>query len=68
MICPFCGNIKTSVVATIKGLKNRRFRRCNKCNKTFETSEKVLIKPLEFEYLNTEYKEFIEEKKEIEDE
>ncbi|AIR80154.1 TPA: hypothetical protein RPW15_001864 [Campylobacter fetus subsp. venerealis] len=67
MICPFCSNVKTSVVATIKGLENRRFRRCNKCNKTFETSEKVLIKPLDFDYLNNEYKEFVEEEKDKND-
>ncbi len=67
MICPFCSNVKTSVVATIKGLENRHFRRCNKCNKTFETSEKVLIKPLDFDYLNNEYKEFVEEEKDKND-
>ncbi|RAZ58762.1 hypothetical protein [Campylobacter hyointestinalis] len=67
MICPFCGKT-TKVVATIKGLENRRFRRCNACNKTFETKEKVLIKPLDFKYLEEEYKEFIDEQKESGDE
>lgn len=67
MICPFCGKT-TKVVATIKGLENRRFRRCSACNKTFETKEKVLIKPLDFKYLNGEYKEFIYEQKESGDE
>ncbi|MFW5606100.1 MAG: hypothetical protein ACOCMY_00060 [Campylobacter hyointestinalis] len=67
MICPFCGKT-TKVVATIKGLENRRFRRCNACNKTFETKEKVLIKPLDFKYLEEEYKEFIDEQKEGGDE
>ncbi|WP_419249856.1 NrdR family transcriptional regulator [Campylobacter fetus] len=68
MICPFCASSKTSVVATIKGLENRRFRRCNACNKTFETKEKVLIKPLDFGYLNGEYKEYIDEEKKIKNE
>ncbi|HDX6330667.1 hypothetical protein [Campylobacter fetus] len=67
MMCPFCGKT-TKVVATIKGLENRRFRRCNACNKTFETKEKVLIKPLDFKYLEDEYKEFIDVQKESGDE
>lgn len=67
MICPFCGKT-TKVVATIKGLENRCFRRCSACNKTFETKEKVLIKPFDFKYLNGEYKEFVDEQKESGDE
>lgn len=67
MMCPFCGKT-TKVVATIKGLENRRFRRCSACNKTFETKEKVLIKPFDFKYLEEEYKEFIDEQKESGDE
>lgn len=61
MICPFCANNQTSVIATIKGLENRRFRRCNACNKTFETSERILAKYLEAKYLITEFKEHIDE-------
>ncbi len=61
MICPFCANNQTSVIATIKGLENRRFRLCNACNKTFETSERILAKYLEAKYLITEFKEYIDE-------
>ncbi|WP_035171400.1 hypothetical protein, partial [Campylobacter fetus] len=56
MICPFCANDKTRVVATIKGLENRRFRYCFKCKKTFETNETVLIKERDWQELK-EYKE-----------
>lgn len=61
MICPFCANNQTSVIATIKGLENRRFRRCNACNKTFETNERILAKYLEAKYLISEFKEHIDE-------
>ncbi|ARR00302.1 hypothetical protein [Campylobacter porcelli] len=61
MICPFCANGKTSVIATIKGLENRRFRRCNACHRTFETNERVLAKHLEAKYLVSEFKEYIDE-------
>ena len=61
MICPFCANNQTNVIATIKGLENRRFRRCNACNKTFETNERILAKYLEAKYLVSEFKEYIDE-------
>ncbi|AIR80386.1 TPA: hypothetical protein RPW15_001915 [Campylobacter fetus subsp. venerealis] len=60
MICPFCANDKTRVVATIKGLENRRFRYCFKCKKTFETNETVLIKERDWQELK-EYKEEIKD-------
>ena len=31
MICPYCANEKTIVMATVKGLANERFRKCPKC-------------------------------------
>lgn len=42
MICPYCMNEKTEVVATIKGLKNERWRKCKRCNRTFPTVEAVM--------------------------
>ena len=62
MICPFCSKT-TKVVAVIKGLENRRFRRCCTCKKTFETREKVYIRPLDFDYLNSEYSEYVDKEK-----
>lgn len=44
MICPYCANDKSRVVATIKSFTNERFRKCLKCGKSFRTIEKVKIK------------------------
>lgn len=44
MICPYCANEKTIVMATVKGLANERFRKCPKCGRTFCTIEVVKAK------------------------
>ena len=41
MFCPYCGNEKTRVGATVKGLETVRFRRCDKCGNTWTTVESV---------------------------
>nr|DAN26697.1 MAG TPA: transcriptional regulator NrdR [Caudoviricetes sp.] len=48
VFCPYCGNEKTRVGATVKGLETVRFRKCAKCGRTWTTIE--TIKPND-EYL-----------------
>lgn len=57
MICPFCANEKTIVMATVKGLANERFRKCPKCGRTFSTIEVVKAKDEEL----IEYKKIEDE-------
>lgn len=40
MLCPRCGNDKTRVEKTIKGMYNQRWRVCPKCHYTWLTEEK----------------------------
>lgn len=44
MICPYCANEKTNVIATVKGLVNERYRKCPKCGRTFSTIEIIKSK------------------------
>ncbi|ERJ25432.1 hypothetical protein UNSWCS_1545 [Campylobacter concisus UNSWCS] len=55
MLCPKCACEKTSVLKTIKGLKNIRMRRCEGCGYSWMTEEKP-IKDKEL----IEYAEYIE--------
>jgi len=61
MFCPRCGNEKTKVYATRKGLINERFRECPKCKYRFITKEVIKEDKLPFEYV-----EYLEEIGEIE--
>ena len=42
MLCPKCACEKTSVLKTIKGLKNIRMRRCEGCGYSWMTEEKPI--------------------------
>ena len=61
MLCTNCACEKTSVLKTIKGLKNIRMRRCDKCGYSWMTEEKPLKDKDLIEY--AEYIERIEGKK-----
>jgi len=50
MFCPKCGNEKTKVYGTRKGLVNERFRECPKCGYRFLTQETIKEDSLPFEY------------------
>lgn len=41
MICPFCANEKSIVIATIKSTQIVRFRKCPSCGRTWRTLESV---------------------------
>jgi transcriptional repressor NrdR len=43
MICPKCGNDKTSVVGTVADISVERYRKCSKCGYSFLTKEKVMV-------------------------
>lgn len=42
MLCPKCACEKTSVLKTIKGLKNIRMRKCSRCGYDWLTEEKPI--------------------------
>ncbi len=60
MFCPKCGNEKTKVYGTRKGLVNERFRECPKCGYRFLTIEYVKADS----YIK-EYEEYLKEVGEI---
>src|SRR5665811_262803 len=65
MICPFCGNIKTTVSnsrLTHQGSKVWRRRYCEKCGRTFTTRENVELGFLEVTKINGSIEPFIRTK------
>lgn len=60
MICPRCGEDKTRVYGTRKGLTNWRFRECMACGYKFTTKE-ILTEDL----LSSKYNDYLEKIGEI---